>query len=74
MAGNNLRKVRKAAGLSFFWDFVRKLETRTREGGQAGFYKHFKTMNLEGKQDRSSADAKDENGFLLRDAELIRER
>ena len=26
MAGKNLRKVRKAAVLSFFWDFVRKLE------------------------------------------------
>ena len=32
MAGKKLRKVRKAAVLSFFWDFVRKLETRTREG------------------------------------------
>ena len=32
MAGKNLQKVRKAAVLSFFWDFVRKLETRTREG------------------------------------------
>ena len=32
MAGKNLRKVRKAAVLSFFWDFVRKLEARTREG------------------------------------------
>ena len=30
MARKNLRKVRKAAVLSFFWDFVRKLETRTR--------------------------------------------
>ena len=36
MAGNNLRKVRKAAVLSFFWNFVRKLKTRTREGDQAG--------------------------------------
>ena len=36
IAGKNLRKVRKAAVLSFFWDFVRKLETRTREGDQAG--------------------------------------
>ena len=74
MAGKTLRKVRKAAVLSFFWDFVRKLETRTREGDQAGFYKHLKTMNLEGKRDRSSAYVKDENGVLLRDAELIRER
>ena len=74
MAGKNLRKVRKAAVLSLFLDFVRKLETRTREGDQAGFYKHLKTMNLEGRRDRISAYVKDENGVLLRDVELIRER
>ena len=74
MAGKNLRKVRKAAMLSFFWEFVRKHQMRTREGDQAGFYKHLKTMNLEGKRDRSSAYVKDENGVLLRDVELIRER
>ena len=72
-AGKNLWKVRKVAVLSFFWDFVRKLETRTREGHQAGIYTHLKTMNLEGKRDRSSAYVKDENGVLLRDVELIRE-
>ena len=74
MAGKKLRKVRKAAVGSFFGDFVRKLETRNREGDQAGFYKHLKTMDLEGKRDRSSAYVKDENGVLLRDVELIRER
>ena len=74
MAGKNLGKVRKAAVLRFFWDFVRKLETRNREGDQAGFYKHVETMNLEGKRDRSSAYVKDENGVLLRDVELMRER
>ena len=74
MARKNLRKVCKAAVLSFFWDFVRKLETRTREGDQAGFYKHLKTMNRGGKRDRSSSYVKDENGVLLRDVELIRER
>ena len=42
--------------------------------GSAGFYKHLKTMNLEGKRDRSSAYVKDENGVLLRDVELICER
>ena len=68
------RKVRKAAVLSFFWDFVRKLETRTREGNQAGLYKHLITMNLEGKRDRSSTYIKDENGVPLRDVELIRRR
>ena len=74
MAGKNPRKVPKAAVLSFFWDLVRKLGTPTREGDQAGFYKHLKTMNLEGKRDRSLAYVKDENGVLLTDVELIRER
>ena len=69
-----LRNVRKAAVLSFFRDFARKLKTRTREGDQAGFYKHLKTMNLEGERDRSLAYVKDENGVLLRDVELILER
>ena len=59
--------------LSFFWDFLRKLEIRTREGDQASSYKHPKTINLEGKRDRSSAYVEDENGILLRDVELIRE-
>ena len=60
--------------LSLFWDFFRKLETRTREGDQTRLYKHLKTMNLEGKRDRSSAYVKDENGVLLRGVELVRER
>ena len=74
VTGKNLRKVRMAAVLSFFWEFVRNFETRNREGDQAGFYKHLKTMNVEEKRDRSSAYVKDENGVLLRDVELIRER
>ena len=74
MAGKNIRKVRKAAVLSFFWYFVRKLKTCTRKGNQAGFYKHLKTMHLEGKRDRSSGYVKDENGVLPRDVEPIRKR
>ena len=74
MAGKNPRKVRKAAALSFFWNFVHKFETHAREGDQAGFYKHLKTMNLEGKRVRSSAYVKNEDGVLLRDIEFIRER
>ena len=46
MAGRNLWKFRKAAVLNLFWDFVRELETRIRQGDQTGFYKHLKTMNL----------------------------
>ena len=65
----NLRKVRKAAVLSSFHDFLRKLETCAREVDQTGFYKHLNTMNLEGKRDRSSAYVKDEDGVLLRDVE-----
>ena len=74
MVRENLGKVRKAAVLSFSWDFVRKLEIRNRERDQAGFYTHLMTMNLEGKRDRSSAYVKDENGVLLRSVELIRKR
>ena len=74
MAGKKLRKVRKAAVLSFVWDLVRKLETRTREGDKAGFYKHLKTINLDRKRDSSSAYVKDENGVLLTDVELSHER
>ena len=40
----------------------------------AGFYKHLKTMNLEGERNRRSAYVKDKDGVLLRDVELIRER
>ena len=53
MASKNLEKVRKAAVLSFFWAHVHKFEARVREGDHAGFYKHLKTMNFEGKRDRS---------------------
>ena len=60
--------------LSFFGDFVRKLEAPIREGDQAGFYKHVKTISEEGKRDRSLAYVNDDNGVLLRDVELIRER
>ena len=68
------KKLWKAAVLSFFWEFVRKLETHPREGDQAGFYKNLKTMKLEGKQDRTSAHVKDKDGIRLRDNEVIRER
>ena len=74
MAAKHLQGVRKAAVLRLFWNFVRKLETRSREGDQAGFYKHLKTMNLEGKRYCSSAYVKYENGAFLRDVELIHER
>ena len=45
-ARKSLREVRKATVLSFFWDFIRKLETRVRKGDQVGCYKYLKTMHL----------------------------
>ena len=73
MVGKNIRKVGKAAMLSFFWTIVRKLETRVREDDQTGFYKHLRTTNSKEKPDRNSACIKDEDGILLRDVENIRE-
>ena len=67
----NLRNVRKAAVLSFVWNFVRKLETRSQEGDHADFYGHLKTTNLEGKRDCSSAYGKNEDSVLLRNFELM---
>ena len=72
MDGNILWNVSKAAVLGFFRNFVRKLETHAREGDEACFYKHPKTMNLEGKRNRSSAYVED--GVLLEDVEFICER
>ena len=60
--------------LSFFWAFIRKLETRIREDDEVGLYKHPKMMKLEWEWDRSSAYVKDMDGILLRDVEFIRER
>ena len=71
MAGKNLRKVREAVVLSVFCAFVRKLETRVREGDQAGLYKHLQMINLEGKQYLSWAYIEDEDGILLTDVDLI---
>ena len=73
MAGKKLRKVRKAAVLSFFWDFIRKLEKCIEKATRPASTRT-KTMNLEGRRDHSSAYVKDENGVLLNDVELIHER
>ena len=52
-----------------------KLETRVREGDQAGLYPHLKMINMGGKRDRSSAHIKyDEDRIFPRGVELIRER
>ena len=59
-------------------EFRLELRTQTRNsrsGRRSGRLLYApETMNLEGKRDHSSAYIKDENGILLRDDELIRER
>ena len=67
----SFRKICKAAVLSSFWDFVRKLDTLSLEGDHADFYGHLKTINLEGKRDCSSAYGKNEDSVLLRNFELM---
>ena len=47
---------------------------RIREGGQFGFYKHLKDMDVEGKRTSNSQYIRDEEDRLLRDIGLIRER
>ena len=74
LAGKKLWKVFKASVSSFFWAFVRKLQTRGRHGDQAGLYKHRKAMTLKGTQGSSLVYINDEDGILLSDVELIRER
>ena len=57
-----------------FEEFVGQLEVRIKEGDQAGFYKHLKEMDLEGRRSCSVIYIKDEECILLQDIELIRDR
>ena len=64
-------KICKTAALRLFGAFVRRPKTHV----QKAAYKHLKTMDLEGKRDRSSVYVKyDKVGILLKDVELICER
>ena len=46
----------------FFEDCVNQLEENIGEGGQIGFYKHLKEMNVEGKRTLNSQYIKDDEG------------
>ena len=81
----NLRKALKTATIQlkpartdgvqrFFEEYVSQLQGRIREGDQFGFYKHLKGMDVEGKRTLNSQYIRDEEGRLLRDIRLIRER
>ena len=69
-----LKRTRAEAVQRFFEDYVSQLEGRIREGDQFGFYKHLKGMDVERKRTFNSQYIQDEEGRLLRDSALIRER
>ena len=73
-AAKQLDRLRAGAVDSFFEGFVSQLEKKSREGDQAGFYKHMKGLDVEGKRAFTSQNIKDEDGNLLRDPTLILER
>ncbi|CAB1109975.1 unnamed protein product [Ectocarpus sp. CCAP 1310/34] len=52
---------------TFFDGYVRQLEKKNREGDQAGFYRHLKMIDVEGKRSFTSQNIKDEDGKVLRD-------
>ncbi|CAB1110695.1 unnamed protein product [Ectocarpus sp. CCAP 1310/34] len=58
----------------FFEGYVRQLEKKSREGDQAGFYRHLKMIDVEGKRPLTSQNIKDEDGKVLRDPTLTRQR
>ena len=58
---------------SFSEEYARRLES-IREGDQIGFYEHLKRMELEGERMFNSQYIRDEEGRLLRNVSLIRER
>ena len=69
-----LKRTRAEAVQKFFEDYVSQLDGRIREGDQFIFYKHLTGMDVDGKRMFSSQYIKDEEGRLLRDNALIRER
>ena len=69
-----LKRTRAEAVQRFFEDYVSQLEGRIREGDLFAFYFYLKEIGVEGKRTLNSKDIKDEEGRLLRDNALIRER
>ena len=69
-----LKLTRAEAVQRFFEDCVSQLEGRIGEGDQFVFYQHLKGMDVEGKRTFTSQYIKDEEGLLLWDNALIRER
>ncbi|CAB1101768.1 unnamed protein product [Ectocarpus sp. CCAP 1310/34] len=59
---------------TFFEGYVRQLEKESREGDQAGFYRHLKMIDVEGKRSFTSHNVTDEDGKVLRDPTFFRQR
>ncbi|CAB1117725.1 unnamed protein product [Ectocarpus sp. CCAP 1310/34] len=58
----------------FFEGYVRQLEKKSREGDQAGFYRHLKMIDVEGNRSFTSQNIKGKDGKVLRDPTFIRQR
>ena len=73
-ATKQIKRARAGGVQRFFKEYVSQLEGCIREGDQFGFYKHLKGIDVEGKRTFNSLYIRDEEGRLLRDIGLIRER
>ena len=73
-ATESLNQVKEAAQDSYFRAFVSDLEARHREGDQAAFYRLLKEVDMEGIRKSRQQHIQDEEGNLLKDDSLIRER
>ena len=71
-AGKRLKSVRFEAVQRFFEEFISQVEVRIKDGDQAGFHKHLKGMDLEGRRLCSVQHIKDEKGRQIRDMGPIR--
>ena len=74
VTSKQLKHTRAEAVERFFEDYVSQLEGPIREGDQFGFYKHRKEMDMERKRALNSQYIMNEDGRLLRENALIRER
>ena len=73
-ATKQLKRARADGVERFFEEYVSQLEGRIRESDQFGFYNHLKGMDVERRRTFNSQYIRDEEGRLLRNIGLIRER
>ena len=71
---NWLKRARSAADVRFFGQHVVELKKQLRMGGQHGFFKNIKSMQLEETKKVESQCIRDEGGRLLRNKGRVRER